>query len=303
MNKALGSKPYRDFADFISGFFKGKIQKISVNAALGCPNRDGTIGTGGCTYCNNAAFSPAYTQSLRPIATQLEEGKSFFRRKYPVMKFLCYSQSYTGTHGTIEKLIPLYKQALSVKDVEGLIIATRPDCVPDQLMDELKKLSMHKFIMFEFGAESSHDSTLLRINRCHTWQDTCDAVLRVKNEGFPVGLHLINGLPGEDESMILETVRKVNTLPIDIVKFHQLQVIRNTRLHQDLLKGLYTVPIWNVNEYIALCCKIIRLLRKDIAIERFVSQSPDELLVSPRWGLKNYEFTHLLHKSLSESIL
>lgn len=290
---------YRDFATFLSEHFDHKVQKITINAGFTCPNRDGTVGRGGCTYCNNQSFNPAYCKPEKSVSEQLREGREFFSRKYPAMRYLAYFQSYTNTHGELSRLMTLYREALDTDGVAGLIIGTRPDCMPSDLLEELKSLqSQGHFIMIEYGAETSHNVTLERINRCHTWEQTVDAVSRTAEAGLPIGLHLINGLPGEDRAMIMQTVNAVNKLPIDTVKFHQLQVIRGTRLASDLAKGLYSIPEFTPESYIELCCEIVRRLRPDIAIERFVSQSPDSLLIYPRWGLKNYQFTNLLNRAL-----
>ena len=201
-------KLYKDFADFLAGHFVGKMQKLSVNAGFSCPNRDGTVGRGGCTYCNNVSFSPAYCRGSQSVTAQLEEGKRFFGRKYPQMRYLAYFQSYTSTHGSdADRLMALYEEACGVDGVDGVIIGTRPDCMPDALLAKLQKLP---WVMVEYGAESAHDVTLERVNRCHTWADTADAVRRTHDAGIPVGLHLINGLPGENEDMILATVDAVN---------------------------------------------------------------------------------------------
>lgn len=293
---------YRDYADFLADHFEGKVQKLTVNAGFSCPNRDGTLGRGGCTYCNNHTFSPDYCVGSKSVTLQLEEGKQFFARKYPRMRYLAYFQSYTATYGDQQRLLSLYREALAVDGVVGLIIGTRPDCMPDSLLGELAALkSEDHFVMIEYGAESSHDATLERVNRCHTWATTVDAVSRTAAAGLPVGIHLINGLPGETEEMILETVDRVNALPLDTVKFHQLQLVRGTRMAADVAAGLYDVARWTADDYIALCCRIVRRLRPDIAIERFVSQSPDHLLISPRWGLKNHEFTARLLKALKSA--
>lgn len=292
-------KPYRDFADFLSGHFDCKVQKLAVNAGFTCPNRDGTKGTGGCSYCNNQSFNPAYCAPVRSVAEQLEEGKAFFGRKYPDMKYLAYFQAYTNTHSTdIDRLMGLYQEALAVKDVVGLIIGTRPDCMPQALLDRLAALPA--WVMVEYGAESSHDSTLEFVNRCHSWADTADAVMRTHAAGIPCGLHLIMGLPGEDEEMMLTTIDRVNRLPVDTVKIHQLQLVRGTRLARDVEEGRYDIPRFTADEYASLCVKLLRRLRPDIAVERFVSQSPPELLIYPRWNLKNYQFTNLLHNMLRE---
>jgi len=288
---ALG---YRDFADFLAGHFPYKVQKLAINAGFTCPNRDGSKGIGGCTYCNNQTFNPSYCAPRLSITQQIEEGKKFFAHKYPDMRYLAYFQAYTNTHGDIDRLMNLYHEALSQPMIEGLIIGTRPDCVPDILLNKLKDISHDKFVMIEYGAETANDNTLMRINRCHTWHDTVDAVYRTAAHKIHVGLHLILGLPGEDEEIMLNTIDHVSALPIDTIKLHQLQIIRGTRLARDIEQGLYTVPQFTPDTYIDLCCRIIEHTAPSIAIERFVSQSPDDLLISPRWGLKNYQFTNLL---------
>lgn len=291
---------YRDFADFLAGYFPYKVQKLAINAGFSCPNRDGSKGIGGCTYCNNQTFNPAYCAPIRSVAEQIEEGKRFFGHKYPDMRYLAYFQAYTNTHGDIERLMALYNEALAQPMVEGLIIGTRPDCVPDTLLDRLEQLSRQKFVMIEYGAETSHDDTLFHINRCHTWDDTVDAVRRTASRHIPTGLHLIIGLPGEDESMILKTIDRVSALPVSTIKLHQLQLIRGTRMARDVEHGLYDVPHFTAESYIDLCCRIIQHTAPTIAIERFVSQSPDHLLISPRWGLKNYQFTNLLNNRIKK---
>jgi hypothetical protein len=292
------NKYYRDYADFLADIFDGKVQKISINAGLMCPNRDGTIGRGGCAYCNNQAFSPAYGNVGARVAEQLEAGKQFFARKYPTMRYLAYFQSYTSTHGNIDALMSMYEEAAAVDDVVGIIIGTRPDCMPDDLLSRLSELNKRLPVIIEYGAESSHNDSLERVNRCHTWQTTVDAVLRTHSAGLRVGLHFILGLPGESIEMMLETVDRINELPIDTVKFHQLQIVRNTRLGALYEAGQLDVHLFTVDEYVDLCVEIVHRLRKDIAIERFVSQSPDDLLIAPRWGLKNYQFTNLLNNKL-----
>jgi hypothetical protein len=293
------NKYYRDYADFLADIFDGKVQKISINAGLQCPNRDGTIGRGGCAYCNNQAFSPAYGSHANPVTQQLEDGKKFFARKYPSMRYLAYFQSYTSTHGNINMLMQMYEEAAAVPDVVGIIIGTRPDCMPEPLLQRLAELNNRLPVIIEYGAESSHDTTLQLVNRCHTWQTTVNAVMRTHAAGLKVGLHFILGLPGETREMMMQTIDRINQLPIDTVKFHQLQIVRHTRLASDFEAGKLHVHLFTVDEYVDLCTAIIQRLRRDIAIERFVSQSPDNLLIAPRWGLKNYQFTNLLNNALA----
>lgn len=289
---------YRTFSRFLNEYFDFKVQKISINAGFTCPNRDGTVGTGGCTYCNNQTFNPGYCTPSKDVTTQLEEGKRFFSRKYPGMKYLAYFQAYTSTYGEVERLKSLYDEALNAKDVVGIIIGTRPDCMPSALLDYLQELQ--KFVLVELGAESIHDSTLEKINRCHTWSQTVSAVDKLHRRGILCGLHMIMGLPGETESMMMESVDALSQLPIDTVKFHQLQVIKGTRLAHDLNSGLYDIVRFSIDDYIKLCGDIVKRLSPHIAIERFTSQSPDSLLLEPRWGIKNYEFTHKLNSYLEK---
>lgn len=290
---------YRDYADWLSTLFEGKVQKITVDAGFTCPNRDGTIGRGGCSYCNNASFSPDTSAAGSDIEARLEAGKRFFAGKYPQMRYLAYFQSYTNTHGPRAQLLDLYRRALAVDGVVGLIIGTRPDCIDPGLLRDIKALAEECPVIMEYGAESSHDRTLRAVNRCHSWADTVRAVEQTAEAGIHCGLHFILGLPGETRQMMLQTVDRINSLPIDTIKFHQLQIIRGTRLAMEYEKGEADFIHFTPESYIELCCEIIERLRPDIAVERFVSQSPAELLIEPRWGLKNYQFVNLLHRALA----
>lgn len=293
---------YRDYSDFLESLFPGvKMQKLSVNAGFTCPNRDGRIGYGGCVYCNNASFSPSYCDPSQNITSQLEDGKRFFGRKYPHMRYLAYFQSYTNTYGAEEYLCGLYRQAFEVDKVDGIIIGTRPDCVPDRLLDMLAGIDRNEArVIIELGAESSHNSTLAAINRGHTWECTADAVERIKARGIAVGLHFIMGLPGETTADMLATVDAVNALKPQCVKFHQLQLLRGTTLYSAMESGDVSLHLFTVEEYLDFCVGIVGRLDRDIAVERFVSQAPESLLVAPKWGLKNYQFTNLLHSRLAE---
>lgn len=299
-------KYYRDYADFLAGLFPCKMQKLTVNAALGCPNRDGTLSRSGCIYCNNASFSPDTSGGgkllrNRDVTTQIEEGKRFFERKYPSMHYMAYFQSYTNTHGAMPLLMRLYEEALAVDKVDALIIGTRPDCVPQILLDKLAKLPAP--VIMEYGVESSHNITLEAINRCHTWEQTTDAVRRTQETGLPVGLHLIMGLPGESRAMMLETVERVAALKVDTVKFHQLQVIRNTPLEQLWRRGEHHCTLFSSEEYLKLCVDMVEIMRAispGTAIERFTSQAPPNMLLAPCWNLKNYQFTNCLHSLLAK---
>lgn len=287
---------YTDYASYLSRYFDGKVQKLTVNAGFTCPNRDGTKGTGGCIYCNNASFSPMAANAHMSVNRQLEEGKKFFGRKYPAMKYLAYFQSYTNTYGDTEHLRELFAEALSVSDIVGLIIGTRPDMLPDSVIQMLSELTREHYVMVELGVETCHDDTLRRINRNHTWADVTDALQRLHRANIHTGIHLIMGLPGESRPMMMETVRRVVDLPVEVLKFHQLQVLRDTPLaHQS-----DSIDVFSPEEYMELCADIVEIVPRHIAIERFTSSAPANLLIKPRWGLKNYEFTNLLNNYLDD---
>lgn len=282
--------PYRDYSDFLAELFDGKVQKLALNAGFTCPNRDGTKGKGGCAYCNNHSFNPSYAASTENITTQLERGRSFFATKYPKMKYLAYFQAYTNTYAETKRLVELYEEAIRPEDVVGLIIGTRPDCMPEDLLLALKDINARKKVIVEFGIESSHNDTLRRVNRCHTWEESTDAIIRTHDAGIPTGVHLIMGLPGETESMMLDTVDAVCRLPIATIKFHHLQILKGTRMATEAGR----IPVFGLEEYLDLCVKIVNHVPTHIAIERFVSSAPSDMVIAPKWGLKNYQFTHLL---------
>lgn len=292
---------YNDFPTFLKRLFTGKVQKISINAGFTCPNRDGTVGYGGCTYCNNQTFNPEYCRTEKSVSVQLEEGKRFFAHKYPEMKYLAYFQAYTNTYGELEALKRKYEEALAVDDVVGLVIGTRPDCMPNALLDYLEALARRTFVLVEYGIESTLDRTLHRINRGHTWQTAVDAVERTAARGLPVGGHVILGLPGESREDILGQAADISRLPLDTLKLHQLQLIRGTRMAREYEERPEDFHLFHdVDEYISLVVDYIQRLRPDLVLERFVSQSPKELLLAPDWGLKNYEFNHRLQKRMKE---
>lgn len=291
---------YRDYSDYLLEKFARKVQKISINPGFPCPNRTGQSGTGGCHYCNNRAFSPAYTlQSPGDVEKQLKEGIKFFGRKYPNLKYLAYFQSHTPTNGTSHELMAQVEKAASVPGIVGIIIATRPDCVFPELLNNLATLNRRIPVMLEIGAESMHNTTLQRVNRCHSVECAVDAILRASRAGLDVGVHLIMGLPGETQEMMLESVKTINRLPVSSVKFHQLQIVRDTQLASQYALGVSDIRLFTLEEYLELCVTLIDTLRPDIAIDRFVSAAPASLLVAPRWGIKNHEFTDKLHRILA----
>ncbi|KAA6319071.1 Biotin synthase [termite gut metagenome] len=291
---------YRDFSEFLKQHFKRKVQKISLNAGFTCPNRDGTKGWGGCTYCNNQTFNPEYCKGEKSIAQQLEEGKLFFSRKYPEMKYLAYFQAYTNTYSGVDTLKRKYEEALNTEGIVGLVIGTRPDCMPDALLRYLEELSRSTFLLVEYGIETINDATLKRINRGHTYSDTVDAVERTAGCGILTGGHVILGLPGETRTDIVKQAEVLSRLPLNTLKIHQLQLIRGTQMAEEYEQSPSAFQIVDVEEYIDLVIDYVGHLRADIVLDRFVSQSPKELLIAPGWGLKNYEFIARMQTRMKE---
>ena len=284
---------YNDFGTWLRKQFPDfRVQKISIDAGFTCPNRDGRISTGGCTYCDNRTFNPSYCDRNKSIREQLKEGKNFFNRKYSNMKYLAYFQAFTNTYGSVDLLKQMYEEALQEEDIVGLVIGTRPDCISTPLLDYLEQLSRQTFLIVEYGIESANNETLRRINRGHTFECNKKAVEMTAERGILTGGHIILGLPGEDREESLRQAPIISSLPLNILKIHQMQIIKGTRLAEEYLQNPF--PLYTVEEYVRLIADYISLLRKDLVLERFVSQSPPELLVAPRWGLKNYQFVHLL---------
>lgn len=293
-------KRYNEYGSWLKNQLGFKVQKISLNAGFTCPNRDGSIGVGGCTYCNNQTFNPDYCKTDKSITQQLEEGKGFFSKKYPEMKYLAYFQAYTNTYGSVEEIMSKYEEALSVKDVVGLVIGTRPDCMPDELLDYLEDINRRAFLVVEYGIESVYDDTLVRINRGHTHEATVSAVRKTAERGIVTGGHVILGLPNESREQILDEARILSELPLTTLKLHQLQLIKGTRMAEEFFEDSSDFHLFTPNEYIDLVIDFIERLNPNIVLERFVSQSPASLLAIPGWGLKNYEFVDMVRKRMGE---
>lgn len=280
---------YNDYGTWIRRQFPFRVQKISVDAGFSCPNRDGTISHGGCTFCDNRTFNPTYCQPTRTIAEQIAEGKNFFARKYPDMKYLAYFQAYSNTYADLDTIRRRYEEALTQDNIVGIVIGTRPDCISEPLLDYLERLNNETFMIVEYGIESVADATLRRINRGHDFECSRRAITATHDRGILTGGHIILGLPGETADDNVAQAPIVSSLPLDILKLHQLQIIRGTRLAAEYERKPF--PLYTADEYIELCRRYIERLRPDLVLERFVSQSPKELLVAPKWGLKNHEFT------------
>jgi radical SAM protein (TIGR01212 family) len=291
---------YNEFGPWLKNLLGMKVQKISINAGFTCPNRDGSVGVGGCTYCNNQTFNPEYCRTEKSVAQQLEEGKRFFARKYPEMKYMAYFQAYTNTYSELDDLKRKYEDALGVDGVVGLVIGTRPDCVPDNLLDYLAELNRQVCVIVEYGIESVYDKTLERINRGHDYACVVDAVNRTSERGLITGGHVILGLPGESRDDILKCADVLSELPLTTLKLHQLQLIKGTRMAEEYFANPEGFHLFGADEYVDLVIDYMERLRPDIVLERFVSQSPSSLLAIPGWGLKNFEFVEKVRHRMEE---
>ena len=300
----LTGKRYNDYNSFIKFNFGERVQKISLDIGFSCPNRDGSKGFGGCTYCNNNTFNPDYCEPQKSVKNQLNEGIAFFSRKGKNNKFLAYFQAYTNTYSDFDSLKQLYEEALSVPKVIGLVIGTRPDCISEELIEYLDELSKKYFISLEFGVESTNEKTLLAVNRCHTFEETKATFELCKNKHFHLGAHLILGLPGESKEDLLNHAFEISKLPISTLKLHHLQIVKSSIMAVQYKRNPENFNLFTSEAYIQFVAEFISKLRPNIVIERFISEAPKDLLIAPKWGgLKNFEIVAKIDKYLAENNL
>ena len=293
---------YNSYAGYFRRLFGRRMQKLSVDAGFSCPNRDGRIATGGCTFCNNGAFTPSYCSRGLSITHQIEEGVAFHRWRYrEAQRYLVYFQSFSNTYAPLEVLRERYGEALAHPDVAGLIIGTRPDCVDEAVLDYLAELARDRYVAIEYGIESVYDASLRAVNRGHDFA-TAERTVRMTTErGLACGAHFILGLPGETDEMILEGVKAINRLNLTTVKFHQLQIFRDTAMALEFDKHPDRFRFWTVDAYIDLVVELLRRLRPDVVVERFASEAPPRYHHGPNWGLiRNEELWRRLEERLRE---
>jgi uncharacterized protein len=292
---------FNSYSEYIKNKFGGRLQKLAIDAGFTCPNRDSFKGTGGCTYCNNDAFNPSYCNPEKTIRRQLQEGIEFHRTRYRRAKgYLAYFQTYSNTYAPLEKLKPLYEEALSHPGVKGLVIGTRPDCVDDQILDYLADLCRKTYVIIEYGIESCYNKTLQRINRGHDFETTVDAIERSIDRGIMTGGHVIIGLPGESENEILTEVQILSRLHLGTIKFHQLQIIRGTKMGDEFENHPEDFTLFKLNEYLELMVKIIERLNPGFIVERIAGEASPKYNLNPSWGLRYdqilVKFEELLEK-------
>lgn len=281
---------FNAYSDYIRTRFGGRIQKVAVDAGFTCPNRNGTVATGGCTYCDNDTFNPSYCRPEKPVSQQIAEGMEFHRQRYRrATGYLVYFQPFSNTFAPLDTLRKVYEEALGFPGVKGLVIGTRPDCISQEILDYLKMLSGEWFIQVEYGVETHHDRTLKRINRGHDSEASVRAITETHARGIVTGAHYIFGLPGETIADMRETARILSSLPVDTVKFHQLQIVKGTRMEQEFMDHREDFVVFDLDSYIDFIIRITEMLNPSLVIERFTSEMPPRFLNTHNLGLIRYD--------------
>ena len=292
------TKRYNDSSAYFNMRFDGRVQKISLDAGFTCPNRDGSKGKGGCTYCNNKSFNPEYCRIEQNIAAQIVKGIAFFSAKYPSMRYLAYFQAYSNTYAPVDLLRHTYEEALQHPEVIGLVIATRPDCLSDEVLDLLTEFSDRCYVSIELGVESFREETLQRINRGHTAQESVDAIHRIAARNIDNCVHLILGLPGEVDADFISHAKTISGLPVQSIKLHQLQIHKGTEMAREYHVNPSVFELFEVDQYAELVVRFLERLTPSVIIQRFISSAPAGMVIGPNWGLKNYEFVAKVDKLL-----
>lgn len=292
------NKRYNDFPSSFKKRFSERVQKISIDAGFTCPNRDGSKGVGGCSYCNNNSFNPAYCSPKKSISEQIRLGIDFFNTKYKAQSYLAYFQAYSNTYGHVDHLKKIYEEALSHEKVIGLVIGTRPDCVPESLLTYLEDLAKDYYISIEYGVESVNNLALEAINRGHTYQEAESTILKTANRGIHIGAHLVNGLPFDTPKMMIEHAVQLSNLPIDSLKLHQLQVLNDTSMAKQYQEKPEQFHLFEMEEYLDFVVDLIERINPNVSLDRFINQAPKGWLIAPKWGIKNFEFVDKLDKKL-----
>jgi radical SAM protein (TIGR01212 family) len=277
------------------------VQKLTIDAGFSCPNRDGSKATGGCTFCLNDAFNPSYCSPGKPIIRQIKEGISFHEKRYRrATKYLAYFQAYSNTHAPVETLEQLYHQALGVEGVIGIVIGTRPDCIDNLKLELLKKISEKHHVIIEYGIESVYNRTLMRVNRCHTFEDAVEAINHTAEKGIPVGGHLIFGLPGESREDMMHSAGVISKLPLSSIKFHQLQLFNGTQMAEEYRQNPDEFRLFDLDGYLEFMVEYIEQLNPQIVVERIAGETPPRFAVIRPWGPRYDQILVKFEKMLEE---
>jgi len=296
------NRRFNSYANYFKRTFGGRVQKLTIDAGFTCPNRDGTVAVGGCTYCNNDAFNPSYCDPKKSVTQQIEEGIEFHAVRYKrAENYIAYFQAYSNTHLPIQKLKELYSEALSHPKVIGLVIGTRPDCVDDEKLNYLEELSKKYYISLEYGIESCYNRTLESINRGHTYEHSVWAVEESSRRGINTGAHIIFGLPGESREEMLEEAEILSELPLTSIKFHQLQIFKGTRMEQQYKENPEMFNLFEMNDYLHFIVDFLERLNPNFVVERFTGEAPPWHLAVPSWGLlRTDQLLNKIEKILEE---
>lgn len=296
------NRRFNSYASYFRRTFGERVQKVTIDAGFTCPNRDGSLGHGGCTYCDNNSFNPSYCSPRKSIEEQIKEGIGFHNNRYRrAEKFLAYFQAYSNTYAPIGHLKEIYSRALEQEGVIGLVIGTRPDCIDEEKLDYLQQLSEKYHIVVEYGLESCYDRTLERINRRHSFECSVKAVEQTVSRGIRTGIHIMFGLPGESKADMLNETDVISSLPVNSVKFHQLQFLKDTEITTEYLQRPSDFYVFEVPEYIDFITDVVERLRPDIVVERIAGEVPPRFLAVPAWcSLRNDQLLNLFEKNLSE---
>lgn len=298
-------RPFNSYSNYLKQTFGGRIQKISLNAGLTCPNRDGTVGVGGCAFCNNDAFITEYCNAEKPISQQIIEGKQFVKRRYSkAQQYFAYFQAYSNTYTSIEHLQHLFAQVKQFPEIIGFIIGTRPDCIDEQKLEFFAKLSQEYFVVLEYGVESIYNQTLQAINRGHSYEVSKKAIQQTADYGIQVGAHIILGLPGETQEQMFAEAYELSQLPLHSIKLHQLQIVKGTRFAQEYKQNPEAFTLFSPEAYIPFVAEFVCRLSPNIKIERFAGDSPMRVRIAPVWqGLKYESFVQKLEDYMIENQL
>jgi len=293
---------FNAYSNYFRSIYGARVQKVSIDAGFTCPNRDGSKGVGGCSYCNNNAFNPSYCQPEKSVTKQIEEGIEFHKWRYnEAVTYLAYFQAYSNTYASLETLKKLYSEALKHKGVIGLIIGTRPDCIDEEKLEFLKELSSQYYIAIEYGIESCYNKTLKRINRGHTFEDAVTALENTASYGITTGAHFIFGLPGETREEMLGEVDIISRLPLTTVKFHQLQIIKGTGMETEFLNNPGDFNLFTWDDYLEFFVLFLERLNPAIVVERFTGEAPPRFLTGEGWGKKRTDqIVNLIERRLEE---
>jgi radical SAM protein (TIGR01212 family) len=289
---------YNAYGRFLKEKFGGRVYKVSVDGGFNCPNRDGTVGINGCTYCNNDSFRPGTASRLKPVGEQVLTGMDYLRKRYGAEKFIVYFQPFSNTHAPLEELIPVYESAIAHPDIVGLSVGTRPDCVDDDKIAWFEKLARNLFVTLEYGLQSIYDKTLERINRGHDYRCWLDAVQRTGNRGIWIGTHMILGFPWETREEVLQSARAISDKGIDFLKLHHLHVVKNTEMEREFLSNPFPLP--DLDEYVELVVDFLERLNPAIRIERLFGSAPPDQLVGPVWNKSKAGIRHRIEQRLKE---